>query len=75
MMQIVGQRHYTQKASRYQEQIPLFVDPVILRFAEIECAVKTEQRDEDSRDIDEVSGKAHPWNINIEESILDEANG
>ena len=48
---------------------------VILRLAEIECAVKPEQWYEDSRDIDKVSGKAHPWNINIEESILDEANG
>ena len=47
---------------------------VILRLAEIECAVKTEQRYENGRDIDKVSGKAHPWNIDIEESVLHEAN-
>lgn len=45
-----------------------------LRLAEIECAVKPEQWYEDSRDIDKVSGKAHPWNIDIEESILNEAD-
>ena len=75
MMQIVGQRQHAQKTSWNQEQIPLFADPIIVCLAKIECAVKTEQRDENSRDIDKVSGKAHPWNIDIEESILDEANG
>ena len=65
MVQIVNQRQYTQKTSRDQEQKPFFADPVVLRFAEIECTVKTEQRDEDSRYVDKVSGKAHPWNISI----------
>ena len=74
MMQIVGQCQHAQKTCRDQEQIPLFADLVILRLAEIECAVKPEQWYEDSRDIDKVSGKAHPWNIDIEESILNEAN-
>ena len=36
MMQIVGQRHYAQKTSRYQEQIPLFANSVIVCLAEIE---------------------------------------
>ena len=73
-MQIVGQRHYAQKTSRYQEQIPLFADSVILSFAKIECTVKTEQRYENGGYIDKVSGKAHPWNIGVEEGVLDEAN-